>query len=489
MALPESEQTKAQNLGWWNRFGGTVNDLFGWHRHSAEMKSQIGSGGAEGKNPYVTSWCGWGGSGVDAYTLWPGTFATYRAMEADPALAIAKAAIVLAILAAESYVEIDEDLADDATAQRGKEIIETEVLNRRSTVLRQMLEAVFVGFQAFEIVYGVKVAKDGSSYTGVAKIKPLACEMTSALIDDKGNFAGARNGQTELKGPKLLWIVYDSRNGNPYGRGRYENARRPWSNTKFLEDRKIQLVRLGTGIIVKIGYPPDSEQDKAAGRFPNRDAAIAIARSLSDGNNAVFENLVGLDPQQIINDPALAGKSNVSIETIDLGDPGPRLSAIGNEQDRLAKDLVRALLLPERTVQEATMAGSRADSESHGDIASADAEATHELIVDQANEQLVDPLIRENCGERYVGRIRWVASPLQDEQRRQYDKMWAALLTDPQIRASVVDSIGDDGLQRLMDRLGLGLTLLQPIDPLRAPEKTADDAPSQPNPDADDEQN
>jgi hypothetical protein len=121
------------------------------------------------------------------------------------------------------------------------------------------------------------------------------------------------------------------------------------------------------------------------------------------------------------------------------------------------------------------MGGSRADSESHGDLSLADAETVHEDIVHQINKQLVDKLIEENCGPDYVGRVRLTAAPIQDEQKRQLSLLWQALLTDAQFKASLIDSIGEAGVQSLMDRLGLGIQMAEPMTPLAETNQPGDD--------------
>lgn len=439
------------------------------------VKSQLGSGASEGKNDYEDPCAVRTATGsILGDSVAPGTLATYRIMSSHPTIAIAEAAIALAVLAAKWSVEMDEELVGDPDAERIKRIIKLELIDPREILMCGVVQALRYGFKSQEIVYARKSdAMSGEAYVGIKKFKQLAGENITLNVDQHGNLQQVLAMGTPLEAPYFLHVVYGKEDDNWFGRSRHENCRRFWANWLHLEDNTMRLARRGTGSTVHVGVPPDTDVDKKAGRTPNLDAGKLAANKLSDGQSIVYENLVGLSAQDAVNNAELAGKSLIGIGTIDIGNPGPTMAGLNQRQEYLDKLLVRGWLQPERSLTEATTAGSRADSESHGLLAVTDAETTHELFVEQINEQVARALVIENVGPRYADRVRLIAVPLQDKQRTALADLFNSLLTDPAIRSELAQAMGNEGMRGLIERIGLKVKLERNFD--FEPSKKSDD--------------
>jgi hypothetical protein len=519
---PTGEKTRRQwsflHPWTWFGYGSGPSAVAPW------AKAQLGSGSIEGKNPYSPVYPGVAAGGIGV--LGPGTvmangrpmpqsIAIYRAMSKYPTLRLAKYAITLAILAAEWMVEIDEELLEqpdkpepekpadkpddkppveasdpidptepeqdeqpeiptlpaDPVAMFAKEIIERELVERRVSLMRDCLRALEYGFQSFEPVAGEKIAKDGQPYLGWTKIKALLPEGVDIVTDPHGNLVAITADGIRLDKGEFVHLAYEIEGDNWFGQSRHESAYRDWTNALQTEDELMAGVRKGVGKSVHVGVMPDEVGSDGLpllygtdGKTPKNLAdGKEIARAVANGLPVSYYRS-GIAAHEISNDPKLADAETTKVEIFDGGNPGPTITAGITVCERFDKKLVRAWLRPERSLLEATTAGSRADAESHGDMSTMDAEATHEWIVDELNAQLVDPLVRENCGEQYVGKIKLVAVPIADEQRAMMAKLFDVLMGDGNVVGKFAEALGDKGMQHLIEKLGLKLTFEKPID-------------------------
>ncbi|HEX8325790.1 MAG TPA: hypothetical protein VF595_17935, partial [Tepidisphaeraceae bacterium] len=463
---PKPEQTGIQTPAPWS-FGG-AGGFF-----ERLYKAVRGSGAEEGENRYdppVGGAAGEGGFGAIAVVggdlstaianaVMPMALPRYRVMARHSTVALAEAANVLPILAAETNVNVDEDLADDPTAQRGKAIIEREVIARRQGILRGATQCLRYGFKAMEVVYERKTFAAIGSYVGVRKFKELAGDHVQLRVDTHGNLTQVLSYGRRLDVDYFLHFVHGKEDDNWFGLSRFENIRRDWANYLELEDLLHTFVRKGAAKAPYVGVMADDPVNVAQGLTPNKDMGVLIAQRLSRAEGVVYEKTRGLDALDMRVNEKLADANMVDVQFVDIGNPGPAIGAISARLDTLAKNIIRGMLLPERTLTEASSGGSRADSQEHGDVVTAGAEAWHEHLVEMLNEQVVAALIRENCGEEYVGRITLRAVPLQDERRKQLSDIFAKMLDNDTFLMSLIKSMGKGGITALVEKLGLDINL------------------------------
>src|SRR5690606_6978657 len=75
--------------------------------------------------------------------------------------------------------------------------------------------------------------------------------------------------------------------------------------------------------------------------------------------------------------------------------------------------MLRGWIVPERTVTDGQF-GTRAEGETHADLAMLMAEETLNDMLQAVNEQVVDPLLLVNSGAESVGMVRVCAQPVED---------------------------------------------------------------------------
>jgi hypothetical protein len=408
-----------------------------------------GSGAVDGRNPYappgllpITAGPTMGGMLPGYSKPWPGTYATYRVMAAHPTIVLAAAAVILPVLAAEWQVTADKKKAPAGA----EEFISDLLIPQRGRIVSECLRSLTFGSYAAEIVHTIK---DG--FWTVAKFKWLLPELNEYLVDEHGNLAGIRNGTVVVPAAKSFVHVCDREGDYYYGRSRMENCRRTWANWLAVDDNLYRLGVKVASIIPRVGYPPGEGLDEAGKKINNAEGARRVAYGMTEGRPVTFPNLSNLSLDDLKDLPNAAKLSLWSIDTIDMGNTGPAQSALIEQLKYMDMLIVRAWGQPERSVLEATRSGSRADSESHGDLATAGAEAVHESIVDSINRQVVDPLIRANFGEEAVGTVRLEAVPMVDERQDIDRAILDGMAANP---TAFIEALRHTDMDALMDRLG-----------------------------------
>jgi hypothetical protein len=405
----------------------------------------LGSGTMEGRNPY--SWwqlnqAGIAGIGVPGAGIYPhpATYETYRLMLSHPTIALSWLVTIAPAITTRWSFETNQEIAppDDAI-----ECVKNAVDRIKHDLAKNLIRAVVYGFQAGELIWG----KDAKGRTTPTRVKWLLPDFTTFDVDAKGELSALVNGNVRLaKGEFVLWS-HDREGSNYFGRSRLENARRSWSNYLAAEDRLAMLETKTSGIIPKVGYPPDGRLPD--GKMPdieqsNYAKAIRVAQGMAAGKPVVYQNLGGMQvstPEQLA---ALADKSMWSAETIDMGNTGPAQSALIERLRMLDANLCRAMLKPERSVIEASQSGSRADSESHGDINDFDTDQLNSEIASVVNEFIVDEILEQNYGPQFRGGVRVQPKEIVDEQRIVDKSLLQAILSGKSTMAEVFRRIDMD---------------------------------------------
>ena len=110
-----------------------------------------------------------------------------------------------------------------------------------------------------------------------------------------------------------------------------------------------------------------------------------------------------------------------------LGAPGSAESSFVGRQQYHDKLKVRGIGLPERAVIEGEF-GTKAEAEAHADFAIDSLEMSHEEILEDLNNTLIDDLLRLNFGKSFVGKVRVQAAPLADDKKQMIRELYTNLL-------------------------------------------------------------
>jgi hypothetical protein len=408
-----------------------------------------GSGTYEGTNRYSPPMSCPGGIASFAGMMpgydrpWPGTYATYRVMNAHPTLVIAMAATFCPVKAGEWFVEADKGVPDEA-----RRYVSDLLMPMRTRIVSEMLWSLAFGWRGFE---RVKVMRKG--YWTLGRLKPLLPELTEVEVDPNGHLAGLRNGGVTLTRDQIVVYTNDQDGDYYYGRSRHENCRRVWSNWLCDDDNLHRLATKAASVIPYVGYPPGTGKDKDGKDQSNFDTAAEIARGMSAGRAVVFPNLANFTLDDIMSQaPDWAKASLWHHGTIDMGDSGPTLMALLEKHQYDDNLLVRGWCKPERSMLQARHGGSRADSESHGDIGTTDCDMVAADIAECVTQQIVEPELRDNGWEKVVGKIRIKAVPIIDEKKIVDDTILDAVVTNQGAFAELVKRVDMDAW---LDRTGL----------------------------------
>lgn len=366
----------------------------------------------------------------------PASYETYRQMRKHPTIAMARALSVAPIVAAEWSVVADEGGTDEMV-----EFIKAQFLEVREPLIESaLLGGIDFGHQGYEKVF----VEDGSRL-GIKKFKPLLQDKTELLIDeDTGAFAGFKQDGKDLPIEKCLLIPFRVEGTQWHGYPLLENAREQWNQWRQANDGAARYDNRLAGAHWVVYYPAGTTLDENGVEKDNVEIAKRILDSLEASSSiAVPQNSVAKD------NPLEEMPEGWKIEI--MGDGGGRQPAFIDRLRYLDTMMVRALLLPERAVTEGQF-GTKAEAESHIDLALTNAEVTHRHVVRLINWHAVDQLLAINWGESARGAVRIEPGPLRDDDRDRLRQFYKDFITNPQGFMQESEWIDTDAIR---DRIGI----------------------------------
>jgi hypothetical protein len=378
----------------------------------------------------------------------PGTFDVYRRISAHPTVALVMR-MVMAPIVANTW----DWVARPGTPAAWVEFVRDALSPLRTGVLSDGLAALAFGFAPFEVVW----ATDGRGRVVVDRLKPLAPDYTTVLVDDGGTVRGLRNqvpGQPprDLLGSQAFVFTYDGSFGDPYGRSRHENVRVTWGQAMQTADRLAQYQKKVAGVIAQLHYPEGTSRDAAGVERGNDQVAQQILEAVSMGRSVRFPNLFAS-----VDDPAaaadLAGKSQWVLSQFDPGgtDHSAGLLNALAYYDRL---LFRGWLRPERVGLEAQH-GTRSDAELHTESGTVDCELVEAAFVAAFNTQVVDALLTMNFGPGARGAVWADPSPIADARQEAAQAVLSALLANGATAPAVAQRVDVSALLQDLDVPGV----------------------------------
>lgn len=350
-----------------------------------------------------------------------GTFRTYRKMRGNPTIAMARMAAFAPVKAAAWSVEADEGVPDEI-----REFVEEQVMPLRSGFMKHAAYSLDYGFAAWEKVW----AEAGGKWV-LDKLKPLLPDKTKILVDPvNGGFAGLDNADVMLDTTKSLVFTHDQEAGDFYGRPRSENVRKVWSAWEDALDRIGAQVNKVSGTTPMVRYPEGRSKDASGTEIDNYDLAVQVLENLTRAKGIAIPDQIarwGMDLVERGVDPTKLKSWMIEFMDTSSGHIAEGVTLL----QHLEKLIVRGYLVPERSVTEATLAGSRADSESGLDLAMMIAEDTANDLDECFNQYVINPIVELNYGPEHIDHVRIKHQPLTDEGKALMKGVIGEVLKNP----------------------------------------------------------
>ncbi len=402
---PRSEETMRQDT-FWNGvpFTGGLG-LLGGLAPGAFYGSAGWGGGLNSALP-LPFYSGFGAIGINNFGMPLGSFANYWMMERNPTVALAEAVADAPIRSAEIGYSSRE-----GTPIEWLDFVRGNFRDHERSLLDIFSYARGWGFRAAEIIF--KMGMTGKLEFDHAKA--LMPELTLALQDKHGNLVGLENQGVEIKDlRRMMWITYDGKGCNVYGRSRKENCKKPWINEESLYD----LMQYSMNIMVRpfgyVTYPyglNDSNGNSMNTQMQTN--AAQIATQMASGQWAVVPNPFaqwqeemiqkGINPKDV-----MPYDINWYDSKSDSGEGFERMFKI------TSRGIVMGILQPPRTILEGP--GSQADASQHTDTAMLIPQEFLNKICRYVSRGPIDTVLVQNFGEKARGSVWWEAAPLVNRQ-------------------------------------------------------------------------
>lgn len=363
-------------------------------------------------------------------------YALVRAMRKDPTLALARELASAPLLAAQWSFEETEDAPPGALT-----LIEDVFAHQRVHILRNAMRGFMdFGWQGFEKVW--KVRDDGMAI--ISKFKPLLQDITEIKVDKEGRINGLYQDVDQLTLPlaNSLVLSNDVEGTNWYGEAIMRAAEIPYTAWKAVNSAASKYDAKVSGAHWIVYYPTSPGEVMFRGTLTaTYDVAMAILSSLeANGRIAVPR---GVDDMM----DELAGSSSKNSWGIELlSDKGAGTTTFIERMKYLDVLKVRALGLPERSVLEGQY-GTKAEAGEHADFAITAIEVRHQEIVMALNNHAVDSVLELNYGAEAQGAVFIRSSPISDDKRAFLQKLYQAVLANPEGFAVAVATMDIEAMQ------------------------------------------
>jgi len=365
-------------------------------------------------------------------TIWAkgGTLNTYREMRQNGTIALARAYIAAPVTNGRWGTD-----AREGAPQEWVDFVESQLFPIRETLVDSVvLSLIDYGWAPFEFVLA-NGKVDGATRIIVEKLKPLLVDITSILVKtDNGAFAGflqEQNQRVQLPRENSVLITFRVEGSNWYGTSFLESTRLSYNNSKNASNAARRYDEKIAGAHLKIVYPRARTTVNGVEMTGEQ-----LATRMLDGWKASGAFLVPED---------------FRIDISFVGDSSPKQSSFTNRLQYLDTQMVRAMLLPERSITEGKF-GTKAEAGVHADLALTHLDVIHRAITRQISEQVVDTLLVLNFGPEAKGAVTLTASPLADSKRDILVQAYATLLTNELTGLHEADAIDMDSLR---DQLGI----------------------------------
>ncbi len=371
-----------------------------------------------------------------------------RDIRRDPTVRMVRQLAMAPILMAEW-----EYIADDDAPEGAKELVESIMTQMRLPLLHTSLCGMTdYGWQPYEVI--AEQRDDGVS---APRLKPLLQDLTSILVNAAdGSFFGLR--QTPTVGTRLGWIYMldqeclvisqDVEGTNWYGESTLRSIEKTYDEAEVVgkSSRKYDAKIAGTHWVI---YYPLGTSDFGGQLLDNGEIATKLlSQAEAVGGIAVPRSVINvLDSMNAAQAQSEASQWKIEL----LSDAGKGQQPFTDRQKYLDVLKVRAFGFPERAILEGQF-GTKAEAETHADVAVSNLEVRHALVCLQYSVKIVNLILAWNYGPQAKGKVRIKPSPLADDTKSFFRQLYLAMIANPQGFMTEISAID---LQRLRDVIGV----------------------------------
>lgn len=395
-----------------------------------------GYGGGGRLNP--ATYAGYSMNGIPV--AWPGNYAYFRKILMDPSVRFVRQIAYAPELAAGWVWKASKDAPTGAL-----EFIQKNLDPLRIHILDHMFRGDDYGWAPFQQVFEVDPE---SGRMRLKNLKHLLHDLTSIFVTPSGDFAGLNNNGVVLDEMQSMIYTYDAESGNLYGRGRCQNlltVMPDWydaNQAARMYDQKV------AGVFLVCHYPPGQSYDKNGQLKDNWVIAQEMLNAITAGTPiAVCNEFAGEMLDSMLGTFSSGDRTRWKIEILE--DRGSRQPGFGDRLSYIDKRIARGYLVPERAAFEAQKSGSRADSESQGDVlltAAAENLARKCAVINGLPTNpfsVVNNLLRLNWGPQAIGTVTCAPATVADDAKKFYRDIVKELLSGYPELAGKVSNISD----------------------------------------------
>ena len=381
-----------------------------------------------------------GTQGIGILGVFPSqaTFEVYRQIRRHPTIALARAMSVAPVVAADWTTEADADVPEEMIKWVEKQFFAI----RESFIESALLGGVDFGFSPFEKVFEYNC---DTGQVELKKLKPLLHDITTIYADgDTGAFSGFGQNGVSLPLENSLLISFRVEGTNWYGEPLLENVRETWQKWCSCDNGAARYDAKVAGSHWVVYYPVGKSYDLGGANLDNSTLAKRILDSL-ESSGSIMVPVTVAEYVEDLNKQAPGWKIEL------LSDNGARQPGFVDRENYLDKLLVRGMLMPERSLLEGQQ-GTKAEAGTHTELWMTLADLEHRRITRHVNWHVLDQLLEINFGRAWRGKIRLVASPLQNTTTAFLQTVYAAVLNNP---TGFMQEYGAIDTEALKDAVGV----------------------------------
>lgn len=334
-----------------------------------------------------------------------GTYAQLRQVRKDPTVSLGRGLLVSGIMAGSWSIESTED------APEGVIDFVKSLLPLREGIMKNAVSygRVDFGYQGFEQIFFIE---DGLI---TVRLKPLLHDISTILIDRGGNFMGYRQTTAQSALPidvpveQCLHIAFDVEGSNHYGIPLLENIRATQASWDDCDSGAKRYDTKIAGSHFVVHYPPGTSEVEGE-TVDNAEIAKQLLTALESSGSMALPSTTA-DFVQELGEQGVADLFKWDVTLI--SDLSARQPAFSDRLKYLDSLKIRGLILPERSMLEGKF-GTKAESGVHAGLAITGMENIDKHITKTVNEQVVEPLLALNFGDKAQHQAWLVASPLVD---------------------------------------------------------------------------
>lgn len=350
-----------------------------------------------------------------------------RLIRNDPTVRLVRELVMAPILRAGWSYECS-DKAPEGALEKVKGVMDRM---RIQLLKSSMSSCIDFGYAPYEIIVDSKWN---------IKVKPLLVDYTTILVNAMtGEFFGLKqqplynigNTYAYLTRNECFIAAQDVEAGNLYGRATLESLVETYNENSLINkaSRKYDSKVAGTHWVIY--YPLGKSKFNGVDTDNGEIAKELLARAESVGGIMVPRSVL----QALDTITAQAASNEATQWKIELlSDKGAGQMAFENKLKYLDVLKVRAFGVPERAILEGQY-GTKAEAETHADIAIANLEVRHQSLVDLYNYELVNKILKWHYGYEFINSVYIKPTPIDDLTLSFNRQLYMQLLTDPNTAA------------------------------------------------------